>query len=104
MPVALSPEQRHEWKERVRLQSESGQNLSQWCREHQINYDSMLYWRKRFGVAQTKPVNRSSFKELPTLSESPQITVEYQSVQIHLSQHLDPTILMKYLRVLKGEP
>lgn len=95
--------QRREWANRVRLQNESGQNLSQWCREHQIKYKSMLYWRKKFKPTPERAVERSSFKELSNLPESTQITLEYQRVQIHLSKNFEPSIVMAYLKVLKGE-
>jgi transposase-like protein len=103
MSRPVSPEEKREWGERVRLQNESGQSVLRWCREHQINYNSMLYWRSQFGLTPTRAVERSSFKELPAATESTGITIEYQKVQIHLSKNLDPTILMKYLRALKGE-
>ena len=103
MTRSLSPEQKREWEEKVRQQKESGQSMLKWCREQQINYESMLYWRKKLGVAPARSVERTSFKELPRFPESSQITLEYQRVQIHLPPNLDPTILMKYLRALKGE-
>ena len=78
MPRPISPEQKCEWEERVRLQKESGQSMLRWCREHQVNYDSMLYWRKQFGQAPTRAIERSSFKELPPAEESTRITIEYQ--------------------------
>ena len=104
MPVALSPEQKREWEERVLLQKESGQSVLSWCREHNINYDSMLYWRKCFGFVSTQAVKRSSFKELPISSESTGTTIEYHHIQVHLSKNCDPTILAQYLRALKEQP
>ena len=104
MPVALSPEKKREWEERVLLQKESGLSVLKWCHEHNVSYDSMLHWRRRFGFASTRAVQRSSFKELPVSSENAGITIEYQRVQVHLSKNCDPASLAQYLRALKGEP
>ncbi len=104
MPIASTDEQKRRWEERVRQQSESGQSLSKWCRENQVNYDSMLYWRKKLGVVQPRSLHRCSFKELPVSIEDAGVNIEYQHIQVHFSKNLDPLILMKYLRALKGEP
>jgi hypothetical protein len=103
MPTVSTPEQKHQWEERIRLQSESGQSLSKWCRENQINYDSMLYWRKKLGVVQQSPLHRSSFKELPSMEDAG-VSIEYQRIHVHFSKNLDPVSLMKYLRALKEQP
>lgn len=102
MPVRFPEEKRLQWKERIRLQQESGQTIALWCREQQVNYDSFLYWKGRFSPASAGGVDRSSFKELLDLDKTG-ITIEYQQIQIHLSKNFDPSVLMKCLRVLKGE-
>jgi transposase-like protein len=103
MPRLVSPGQRQEWEQRVQQQKESGQSMIRWCHEHQVNYYALLYWRKQFGVPSTKAVERSSFQELPPAPDTTPITLEYQHIQLHLPNNLDPAILMKYLRALKGE-
>lgn len=102
MPRPISEKEKQEWKEKVRLHSDSGQSILQWCRENQVNYDSMLYWRKKMGANPTKAIERSAFKELALpFEEDKRIIIEYQKVQIHLPANLDSTILIKYLRGLK---
>ena len=103
MTRSLSPEQKREWEERVRQQKESGQSMLKWCSEQQINYESMLYWRKRFGWNPTKTLERSSFKELSDSSDNTGVTVEYRQVRIHLAKNFDSTVLMQCLRMLKAE-
>jgi hypothetical protein len=103
MPQPLSVEKKQEWEERIRLQKESGQSMLRWCREQQINYDSMTYWRKRLGLAPAKIIERSSFKELPDSLDKTGITIEYQQIRIHLAKNFDPSVLMKCLRMLKAE-
>lgn len=101
VPRHLSEKQRQEWKERVRLHSDSGKSVLEWCREHQVNYDSMLHWRRQFGASPAKPIERSSFRELQYV-EDKRITIECQKVQIHLPANLDPAIVTKYLHSLRG--
>lgn len=103
MPRPYPEEKRLEWKERVRIQQESGQAISQWCREQQIDYDSFLYWRKRFGSVPPRTVDRSSFVELAESPDKTGIILECQKVQIHLAKNFDPLVLIKCLRALKGE-
>ena len=99
MSGPASPDKKREWQERIQLQSESGQSVSHWCREHQINYDAMLYWRKQLRQTPPQPIDRSSFKELSP--ETRGITLEYRSLKIHLGKDFDPTVLTQCLRVLK---
>ena len=103
MPRPISPEQKREWEERVHLQKESGQTALRWCRELQVNYNLFLYWRRRFGLAPTRTITRSSFKELPNSSDNTGITIAYQQIQIHLAKDFDPVVLMRCLRALKAE-
>ena len=99
--MPLTPEQKQEWKERARLQKESGLSVLQWCREHNVNYDSMLYWRRVLGLAPTRTINRSSFKELPDCVDNASITIECQRIQVHLPKNCHPDTLIKYLHALK---
>ncbi len=102
MIQSASSKKKLEWEEKVRLQKESGQSVLQWCRERQINYDAMIYWRKRLGFSPAR-VKRSSFKELLDTSDQTGITIEYNQIQIHLTKNFDPSVLMKCLRILKAE-
>jgi transposase-like protein len=104
MPVTLSPEQKREWEERVLQQKESGLSILSWCREHNVNYDSMLYWRRCFGFSSPRTITRSSFKELPVSPDTTGITIEYQRIKIHLSKDCDPATLTHCLRALKEQP
>ena len=102
MPQRFSEQKRLEWREQLRLQQESGLSVSRWCKEQQVNYNSFLYWKKQLRSVSAGSIERSSFKELPDLSSSPGVTIECQTLQIHLGQNCDPAILMKCLRELKG--
>ena len=98
MSQRFSEKKRCEWFEKIRLQQESGQNQSQWCREQQINYDAFLYWKKRFNPA---PLNRSAFQELTSGPETG-VSIEYRGVRIHIDKCFDPTTLKSCLSALRG--
>ncbi len=99
MPRPLPEEKRREWKKRIRLQHKSGQCISKWCREKQINYDSFLYWKKRFSPS---PINRSTFLELTDPCKDAGIFIEYKEMKIVLVKNFDPTILTQCLKTLKS--
>jgi len=40
-------EKRQEWKIRIAKFQESGQSMRHWCREQQIPYERMKYWKYR---------------------------------------------------------
>lgn len=101
MPLPLSPEQKQLWEERVLKHQESGLSVSHWCKVHNINYDAMLYWKKQFGFSPAKPIEKSSFKELPLAKDTPPITLEYERIQIHLPKNCDPSLVASYLQALK---
>lgn len=102
MPKRFPEEQRLHWKQHVLQQQESGQSIHQWCREHNLNYDSFLYWKKQFSPTKTVPLDRSSFRELKDPPPAAGITLEYHTVKIHLPKNFDPTTLKECLHVLKG--
>jgi hypothetical protein len=93
-------EKRREWEERIRLQQDSGQNMSRWCRENQINYDSFLYWKKRFFPT---TVERSTFLELIDSCKSTGLSIEYKGVKIAIDKHFDPMALIHCLNTLKSQ-
>ncbi len=99
MPRPLSEEKRQEWKERIRLQQESGQSMLKWCQENQVNYDSFLYWKKHFNPS---PFNRAAFFELIDPCKEAGLSIEYKGVKIALAKHFDPTALTQCLKTLKS--
>ena len=102
MAGPLSEQKRHEWRERIRIQKESGQSISNWCHEQQIKYESFLYWKKRLSTDDL-PLNRNSFQELtdpPTTDAG--ICIECRGVRITLTKHFDSGIFAQCIQVLKG--
>jgi len=99
MPRPFPEEKKREWQERVRIQQESGQSMSHWCREQQVNYDSFLYWKKRFS-ADPFPLNRASFQEL-TADQGTGISIEYRGIRLHIDKCFDPSTLRNCLLALR---
>jgi hypothetical protein len=101
----FSEEEQLQWKERVRFYEASNHvgSLASWCRSQKIGCDSFRYWRKKFGSLQLPSnINRHSFAELSDSPEKTGITLEYHSIQIHLTHNFDPLTLTKCLQTLKG--
>ena len=101
MPKPYPEEKKREWAEKVRLQQESDQRVSiaNWCRQQQINYDTFIYWKKRFKPTAATSINRSSFTELPKAKETG-ITIEYRNLRIRFDKHFDPFVLKQCLSIL----
>ena len=103
MPKPYPEEKRQEWKRLVEQWEKNDRNISItcWCSEQNINYNTFLNWKERFGSKSVKQINRSAFKELPTATKTPGITLECDHIRIQLAENFDATTLMKCLRVLK---
>lgn len=103
MPKPFPEEKRQEWKRLVEQWEKNDRNVSiaRWCSEQNVNYNTFLYWRKRFGSISIKQIDRSAFKELPNLTTTTGITLEYNHIRIQLAENFDATTLTKCLRVLK---
>jgi len=103
MPKPYPEEKRQEWKRLVEQWEKNDRNISItcWCSEQNINYNTFLYWRERFGSKFAKQIDRSVFKELSTVTKTPGITLEYNHIRIQLAENFDTASLTKCLRVLK---
>ena len=103
MPKPFPEEKRQEWKRLVEQWEKNDRNISiiRWCSEQNINYNTFLYWRERFGSKSAKPIDRSAFQELSTPINTTGITLEYNHIRIQLRENFDATTLTKCLRVLK---
>jgi hypothetical protein len=101
MPIPFTDEKKLEWKSRIDSQKKSLLTAAQWCRDNLIQYDTFLYWRKRFSTPVSRAINPPAFKELTDLSAVVGITIEIQQIQIHLTKQFDPIALAKCLRVIK---
>ena len=103
MPKPFPEEKRQEWKRLVEQWEKNDRNVSitRWCSEQNINYNTFLYWRERFGSKSAKQIDRSAFKELSTPANITGITLEYNHIRIQLAENFDAITLTKCLRVLK---
>ncbi len=103
MPKPYPEEKRQEWKRLVEQWEKNDRNISIacWCNEQNVNYNTFLYWRERFGSKPAEQIDRSAFKELPLPTNTTGITLEYNRIRIQLAENFDTTTLTKCLRVLK---
>lgn len=97
MSKSKSLQKRQEWEEKIRLQSESGLTIKQWCQERDLSSSVFHYWK---GILRQLVLERSSFTELPAEIKS-SIILEYSSLRIYLENDFDANALKRCLSVLK---
>jgi hypothetical protein len=92
-----------EWLERIQKQSDSGKNITAWCKEQAISYHTFLYWRKRFMPVKIKaPVESNSFVELPKETAETWIEITLEGAKIEITKNFDRGALLFCLKVLGG--
>lgn len=97
MSKPKSIQKRQEWAERIRLQSESGISITQWCLNHNLSTSVFYYWK---GLLCPLFLERSSFTEIP-IENKGSITLEYRSLRIYLENDFDANALKRCINVLK---
>ena len=98
MPTLLPPEKREEWKKLIEEQQSSGLSIEQWCKDNNLKPHMFFYWRSRlFPKAR---LNRKSFMEVNPLKDTG-ISIECNSIKIHLEKHFDPAVLKNCLLTIK---
>jgi hypothetical protein len=94
-----SEELQLQWKENILKQQQSGLSIAAWCFQNNIVIHTFYYWR---GKLFPKSLDRNAFTEvIPDNNRGSGISLEYQGVQVHLSQNFDPSVLQACLKVLK---
>jgi hypothetical protein len=91
------------WQELVEAQSQSGLDVTTFCRDRRINRQRFYLWRQRFQKQITEP---EAFLELVPSSRSGESGVHLrlnQSLSIDLDRGFDPTTLQQALRALQGK-
>jgi hypothetical protein len=73
-------ETRRIWKQRFEEWQSSGQKITKWCQENNLDYKAFLYWKRRF---LQKTLSHASFTEL-TDTKKCTIRIEYRDVRICL--------------------
>jgi len=100
MPRPFPEEKRRMWQEKVQTQRTSGLSMARWCREQQVNYNSLIYWNKRF--SEKSQITRDSFQELHETKTDPGVAIECQGMKIVLLKSFDSAVLAQCLQVLKA--
>ena len=91
-------EKQEVWRNRV-LECESSElSIGQWCRENNINKNTLNYWRARF----KKDNNTVVFAKLEESSERPTSTINVWigQVRIEVSNDIDFDLFNKIIRAI----
>ncbi len=101
--MLLTPEQKQEWKERIKSWRTSGKSAAEWCRENEVGYHKFLHWRTQFSQKEEKQNSMTtSFIELPEdNSNAAGIIIEYKDLCIRLSKRFDYSTLQSLIVFLR---
>jgi hypothetical protein len=91
------------WQELVEAQSQSGLDVTTFCRDRRINRQRFYLWRQRF---QKQNAESDAFLELVPSSRSGESGVHLrlnQNLSIELDRGFDPTTLQQALLALQGK-
>jgi hypothetical protein len=91
------------WQELVEAQSQSGLDVTTFCRDRRINRQRFYLWRQRFQKPGAEP---EAFLELVPSSRSGESGVRLhlnQSLSIELDRGFDPATLQQVLTALRAK-
>ncbi len=100
--VVYDMEKQDLWKKRIAECESSGLSITQWCRENDINKNTLNYWRARF----KKEKNNVVFAKLEepdkvvVMATTATINIWTGQVRIEVSQETDMNLLSKIVRAL----
>ncbi|GEM_PF-816972 len=98
-----------DWDDRLRAFKASGQNASQWCREHGIPVHQLRYRLRKEKEAHPTPVSNghSHWVALPSAPDSNAVSsgvsLRIGSVDVNVERGFDPDVLSDVLRSLLEE-
>ena len=98
-----------DWDDRLRAFKASGQNASQWCREHGIPVHQLRYRLRKENDSHTTQVSngRSHWVALPSTPEpdaaSSGVSLRMGSVDVKVERGFDPDVLSEVIRSLLEE-
>lgn len=98
-------ERRKQWENRVAAFKESDQNLSKWCKDHEISYHQLRYWLKKFDSETSVTTGtRSQWMTIEVdesygFNNSLHIKVGQAMIEVHPG--FDPSLLADVIRTLK---
>src|SRR5699024_5434015 len=99
-------EHRIQMKRRITDFQESGQNLTTWCRDHEISYYQMQYWQKKFRAEKTSDTHSSYNCTALEVHEGRQprasISIKVRPATVEVEAGFDPSHLANVIRTLKS--
>jgi len=100
MSCLAIPNKSRDWEQKIQKQKQSGLNVSRWCRENQIPYNTFIYWKRRF--VRVVPLERKSFVELAENSSKSGIQLECDGIKVIVEKGFDFSTLAKCLQALRS--
>lgn len=79
------------WVNRIQQYEQSGLTSFKWCQENKINYQTLLYWKKK--------LHAPDFIEIPSQVEG--IELRIGSVSLVLSENFNEKTLIRCLRAIQ---
>lgn len=92
-----SSEKIHVWEEKILQQQKSGLSIRHWCHENQVAVCQFYYWKSKLFPRQIAP---SGFAEIDHAKDVG-LTIECNSIHIHLNPDFDAITLKRCLEIIK---
>ena len=98
---------RHYWQRHIRTQQESGLNRAEYCRQQNLSYHALTYWRKKLGKPSPSatalvPVPVENMLRPPIASQGAGVKILLNNaVAIEVTEQFSPVALNRVLSVLE---
>ena len=98
---------RHYWQRHVRAQQESGLSQAEYCRQHNLSYHALTYWRRKLGKPSPSapalvPVPVEKILRPPVRGQGAGVKIILNNtVVIEVSERFSPLVLQQVLSVLE---
>ena len=94
------------WKIKVAAWEASGKSMNAWCRENNVTYHLLLYWREKIqGKRTLTPKAGWSIQSFTELKDKPQaasgIDIEYAGFSIRIAKRFDEGTLKRCLSTMR---
>ncbi|WP_066190782.1 IS66 family insertion sequence element accessory protein TnpA [Gracilibacillus timonensis] len=76
-------DKRIEWEARMKEWKESGRNVAQWCREHDVNVHQMYYWKQRLQKENADTKETANWLPVQVTEGSPVINSSPIFIHVH---------------------
>jgi len=107
-------EKRRFWRVHIKAWSKSGLTQAEYCRQHDLRKNRLIYWKKKFAKNSTPSVKeKSSFVAVPAVTSSamrclenrqtdPGVKIQLGNIAITLTENFNPDVLARVVHTLGG--